>query len=400
MSLVKPALTNVNPGQPLTAQAWNAMLSAIGALYDAVLAIGGNTVDVELRNGATPVTAARVTAVRASSAPVAAVPPRASGTAFTLTGLTAGTWTVHVDAPGFQPASAQVTVPGALPPINLVPNTVAMPDLLGQTTVAALAALKAAAIEVDLLLDITGNEVSRSAVPAGKASARILFQFPLPGMQVTAATVRTRLVLSADVEDQLTVVPDFTGMSLKKLELAIKAARLTLGKVTQKKVPGPPPPPPESESLTRAGEARVRDIDTGAVILGTGAVATAADVVVTGLVFSQSVAPETRVPIGTPIDIEFMDPAIPAIKTMTDLPLEWIQPQLTIGAVAANVSARPEILTILQNHQTAATLSPAEQQVLVAFGKSLGVNVNVGDPASLNGAFTVALRAHQLSSIA
>ena len=44
MSIPKPALVQAEPGRPVTAQAWNAVLGAVDALYDAVNALGGNAV--------------------------------------------------------------------------------------------------------------------------------------------------------------------------------------------------------------------------------------------------------------------------------------------------------------------------------------------------------------------
>ena len=233
MPLVKPALANATAGQPVTAQAWNAILSAIGALYDAVLAIGAATLDVELRDGGTAVTDARVVAVPASGAPIVAVPPRAGGTAFTLTGLANGAWTIYVDAPGYQPAQLAASIPASgATTINLTSATVAMPDLIGTTATAALAALTSAAIGVELLLDTTGEEVSKTALPADRAGSKVLFQLPLPGQRVVAANARTRLVLSATADVQIATVPNFVGMSYSQLVQAISAAGLKLGNVT------------------------------------------------------------------------------------------------------------------------------------------------------------------------
>ena len=40
MALEKPPLATVEPGRPITAQGWNAIVDALSALYDAVLAFG------------------------------------------------------------------------------------------------------------------------------------------------------------------------------------------------------------------------------------------------------------------------------------------------------------------------------------------------------------------------
>jgi hypothetical protein len=233
MPLVKPALTPASPGQPITAQAWNIILTAIGELYDAMLAIGGNAANIELRHGTTAIVDAKVVAVPTTGQPVSAVPPRAGGTAFTLTGMNPGAWTVHVEAPGYQTASASITVPvSGTTTINLTPNTVVMPNLIGATAASALSTLNGASIQIDMLLDITGDQVSKTALPSNKAGSIILFQFPVPGTRVTAASAGTKLVLSEDLDSQVTTVPTLKGLTYSQLIAALNAAGLKLGNVS------------------------------------------------------------------------------------------------------------------------------------------------------------------------
>lgn len=235
MALIKPSLAAASAGTPITAQAWNAVLNAIGALYDAVLALGGNTVEVNLRDGATAVLDASVVAVPASGAPIAAVPPRGGGTSFTLAGLSEGTWTVHVTARGYAaPAAAPtVTVPASGPlSINLTSNTRAMTDVLGLTASDALTRLNTDGIQVLSIFDVHGEAVAVSPLPANRSSARVLFQFPDPGDRVVAASARTRLVLSAVEQQETTTVPSLIGLTYEQLLQALAANGLRLGRVT------------------------------------------------------------------------------------------------------------------------------------------------------------------------
>jgi len=232
MPLVKPSLANVSAGQPVTAQAWNKIQDAIGALFDAMLALGSNTLDVEVTDGATAILDATVIAVPASGAPIQAVRPRSGSTAFTLTQLTAGSWTLYVSAPDYTPVTHAVTVPAAGPvTITLATQTKPMPDLLGKTAATAVTALNAAGIQVDLILDVTGEEVSKTAIPSNRANSRILFQFPDPGARVTPASAKTRLVISAQAEQQITSVPSLVGMSYAQLVKALNDAGLKLGNI-------------------------------------------------------------------------------------------------------------------------------------------------------------------------
>jgi hypothetical protein len=198
MTLVKPALPPVSPGQPVTAQGWNAVLGAVGALFDGVNAFGSNTVTVSLTADGQPITSGVVVAVPAAGAPVVAVPPFDVGTSFTLTQLTPGAWTLHAAAPGFAPATQAVTVPAGAPvTIALTTTTAAMPNLIGMTATAALAALASLGMVIDQILDIYGGDVNKVALPADRAGSKVLAQVPLPGTRVTGAIAAVKLVVSA-----------------------------------------------------------------------------------------------------------------------------------------------------------------------------------------------------------
>lgn len=232
MPLVKPPLANVSAGQPVTAQAWNAILAGLGTLYDAVLALGTEALEVNVTDGTTAILEAQVVAVPASGPPVAAVPPRGGATAFTLTSLAPGQWTVHVSARGYNALQVPATIPASAPlNVTLSAATVVMPDLLGKPASDAVAALAAAGIQLDQVLDVTGGEVSKTALPANRASSLVLAQFPLPGARIAAASAKTRLLLSAEAESQVAVVPTLVGLNQGQLVKALAEAGLKLGNI-------------------------------------------------------------------------------------------------------------------------------------------------------------------------
>src|SRR5262245_43248376 len=101
--------TNVNPGEPVTAQAWNAI---VDGLFEAqsILKAGGGTVRVHVTN--TPFDAAkgRVTATRSGAPPAEAIRPIPPDTAYVFPRLAEGAYQIRADAPGFAPALGSVTV--------------------------------------------------------------------------------------------------------------------------------------------------------------------------------------------------------------------------------------------------------------------------------------------------
>ena len=228
MPLTKPPLVNVSPGQPVTAQAWNAVLAAIGALYDAVIGLAGDSVEVSVNGGA--VGNATVVAVPPSGAPIAAVPPRGGGTTYTLTHLSAGAWTVHVSAPNFQAVQVALTVPATGPlAVTLTASTAPMPDLLGHTALDAVQMLNAAGVQLGSMLDVEGVAVAKP-LPSERNKSKVLFQFPDPGDQVVKATANTRLVLSA-LPTATVKMPQLKGKSYALAEAELEALGLKIIKV-------------------------------------------------------------------------------------------------------------------------------------------------------------------------
>ena len=240
MALVKPALPNVSPGQPVTAQGWNAILSAIDDLFDGVNAFGAEAVTVNVTFGSAAVLTAVVVGVPASGQPVVAVPPFGTTNSFRLTNLTPGAWTVHVAAPGFQNAQQSITVPVSAPvTISLTSNgTVPMPTLFGLNAVQALSALNSQGIAVQQILDVDGAIISHTSLPNDHTGSKVLSQFPAPGTRVTPASASVGLVLSSATvktsketfekppsfeKTQIDVVKDFeikTGEFIKTFDTA------------------------------------------------------------------------------------------------------------------------------------------------------------------------------------
>ena len=96
MALTKLALSTVKAGDPVTAQAWNTIVSGVSDLYDAVLAFGHGVLDVSVRFNGDPVSDAQVVAVPATGdlTPIEAVQLYGTVTTYTVVGVTAGQWHV------------------------------------------------------------------------------------------------------------------------------------------------------------------------------------------------------------------------------------------------------------------------------------------------------------------
>ena len=146
------------------------------ALYDAVIALGGGTLEVAVTAGTAGVPDATVVAEPLGEGQATeALPPFGTRTAHLLVGLTDGPWRVHVQAAGFTSEVRDVTMPHPDPlPVPLTLAGVAVPDLFGKGARAALDQLVAANIDANLLLDTTGKEISRTALPPEYVDSPVL----------------------------------------------------------------------------------------------------------------------------------------------------------------------------------------------------------------------------------
>jgi hypothetical protein len=167
MPLDKPPLPTASPGRPITAQGWNAIVDALGRLYDAVAAIGSGTLEVTVSFSGKPVRQAVVTATPAGGGnPVVAVPPAGSRASYVLAGVSEGQWQLVVQATGYGDVVLDTAVPSPGPVVvSLTPIGPTVPDMFGQPLQTAFAALTTAGLGVGLIVDTLGQEVARTPIP-------------------------------------------------------------------------------------------------------------------------------------------------------------------------------------------------------------------------------------------
>lgn len=236
MALETPPLATVEPGRPITAQGWNAIVNGLLALYEAVKAIGSGTLVVSVQADGQTVRDAQVVAeaVVGESPPVRGLPLFGSRETYLVTGVSEGAWRVHVSAPGFATQVLDATVPLAAPlTVNLVRAGVAVPDLFGTGYTAALGALTALGLQTEIALDTTGEEISRAQVPAEFQNQPVLGQLPAAGTVVDPAVTRLRLVVATAVrEDPIVTVPSLVGLTQAEAARALEKIGLRLGKIT------------------------------------------------------------------------------------------------------------------------------------------------------------------------
>jgi hypothetical protein len=230
MPLTRPTLASVNPGEPLTAQAWNSLVNGLTGLYDAVIALGGATLEVEVTGpGAQDATV--IAEPLGEGRATEALPPFGIRTRHLLVGLTNGPWRIHVSAPGFATQQRELTMPVQDPvAVALTVDGVVVPDFFGQPARGVLDKLRSLGIDADALLDTTGREVSRSALPPEYVDSPVLLQLPEAGAVVPSGTGRVRLVVASALRrDPVVTMPSLVGLSLTEAKQVLDRLGLVLG---------------------------------------------------------------------------------------------------------------------------------------------------------------------------
>jgi hypothetical protein len=234
MPITKPPLAGVSPGEPVTAQGWNALVNGLSTLFDAMIALGGGTLEVAVTAGGKPAAATVVAEPLGEGRPTSALPPYGTRKTHLLIGLTDGPWRVHVQSAGFTTEVRDVTMPMATAlPIALTTDGVVIPDLFGVGARPALDMLRALKIDSDRIIDTTGKDVPPTSLPAEYVDSPVLAQYPAKGTVVAAGIGRVQLVVASALRrDPVVTMPSLIGLSLTEAKEVLENLGLTLGSST------------------------------------------------------------------------------------------------------------------------------------------------------------------------
>ena len=232
MDLKQFTAKQVSPGEPITAQAWNELVSGLKELNDFVLASQSTSMKVKLGNADIDTDSVRVTARRDDGWMVEAAAPVNGEEHYVFGSLPPGAFTLIAEAPGFKTGSASVTIPSdEVISITLVPDGAFMPNLLGVELAAALSELNDRSITVGRLLDVVGRELPPANPDAEYTGQPVLVQLPAPGVAVPPDGAAQLVVSAALQVDDSVEIPPLTGLTLSEARKALDAIGLKLGRV-------------------------------------------------------------------------------------------------------------------------------------------------------------------------
>jgi len=220
--------TNVKPGEPVTAQAWNAIVDGLFEVQS-ILSTGSGTVRVTVTGDQRDIDASRVIATDANGVRYEAVQQTKAGDPFVFPRLTAGAYTITVSAPSCTDGTASVTVANdgaATPnpvPVALAFNGKRMPNVLGAKWKDAVAGLQ---VLNPRALDASGKGVPLTGFDSAHGDAPVLMQWPDPDEIVLAGKDPYVIIATTIQPATLIPTPNFIGMTVAKAQ--IEAAKVGL----------------------------------------------------------------------------------------------------------------------------------------------------------------------------
>lgn len=224
----------VNPGEPLTAQAWNDLVNAVDDTHK-FLEATTHVVRVRITNNDVDPKTVRVTASRSDGPPVEAVRPIAQDNHHVLSELEVGAYTIRAECAGFNDAIQTVQIGLGQGDqeltMQLAPARPIMPLLFGKTLADALTLTAQLGIAVNRVLDFLGTDIPPGNTGARAAESLVLLQQP-PAGQPVDPSLAAQLVIAVPPEiEQAIEVPSLVGLTESEARKTLEQLGLVLGRV-------------------------------------------------------------------------------------------------------------------------------------------------------------------------
>jgi hypothetical protein len=247
----QPILNHVQPGDPVTAQAWNSLVDAINDLYGKIQSLQVSlmgSVAVVVKDAATDSFISKayaIASIAATNVPYKTGTFSPAANQYIIENLPPGSYIVRVTAADYLPASQTVEVQGGTSisvevSLNKAVVTVSVPEVFGEKLGTAIQRMKEKGLNVSEVRDSYGKSiVFKPAIEAGCEEAIVVGQDP-PAFEEKPGGTDIRLLVSAQVPvaptptPQGVQIPNLIGMTLGEAATELTRRGITLGKVTTK----------------------------------------------------------------------------------------------------------------------------------------------------------------------
>lgn len=243
MTVTLPALNAVAPGDPITADLMNNIVTSLTTLRDYLNQQRG-TLAVTVQNQAdnTTIRGAVVTveptgADAATRTTRAGVYVGADVQAYLVDSLAPGTYNVTAEAANFNAVTSPLNMAEAAAALTIkMAVSVALspiPNLLGVALSDAVAMIPKQGFTIARIIDSHGNDLNAAQLAPEVQPLPVLGQWPLPG---TLAPPNTAILIESSARAdyiQKVAIPDLSGLSLDAAKAVLAANNLTLGTTAQ-----------------------------------------------------------------------------------------------------------------------------------------------------------------------
>ena len=236
MAITHPPLINASPGDPITSEGWNNMITSIKKLYEThnqsasqlSVTVIDDTDNKVIKN-------AQITILSETQPPIVAAYAGADIKKYLVASIASGNYKLVVEAEGYADESRELVVPEKGEPINItIEMTItekqkAVENYFGLSLVEANEKIKDAGFLLNRIIDSHGAELSQADIKDTGANIKVINQVPEAGLLQKVGGPLALLVSAKPAVQKRVKVPDLTGMSLQSARLALEEVGLVLG---------------------------------------------------------------------------------------------------------------------------------------------------------------------------
>jgi len=236
MAITHPPLIKTSPGDPITSEGWNNIITSIKNLYETHNQSASQlslTVIDDTDNDV--IKTARITITSEKSPPIVANYAGADIKKYIVSTISKGNYKLFVEADDYAEETRELVVPEGNEPVNIsikmtkTKQEKTVPNYFGLKLVAADSAIKEGGFLLNRIIDSHGNELTQADIKDAGASAKVLNQVPEAGLTHNVGGPIALLVSAKASVEERVKVPDLAGLSLNEARTALEDMGLVLG---------------------------------------------------------------------------------------------------------------------------------------------------------------------------